>query len=243
VAAAAWRWSDSAKAIIEWTAGLVLGVLVSPVMALTWAIVRLTTAGPGIYTQTRVGRGGHHFRIYKFRTMYHNCEAVGGAKWSTKGDTRVTPLGGILRKLHLDELPQLWNVLRGEMCLVGPRPERPEFVDKLSVSVPGYLGRLAVRPGVTGLAQIQLPPDTDLQSVAKKLTLDVCYINARGTWLDLRIILGTVVYLVGFSFTTVRKVFRLPNPLAAAQQEQPTRSEMPALTETQTVRVFTTGNK
>src|SRR5213078_1616461 len=115
-----------------------------------WVLVRLTSAGPGFYSQVRVGRGGRPYRIYKIRTMYHNCEAVSGVRWSTKNDPRVTPVGGVLRQLHLDELPQLWNVLVGDMSLVGPRPERPEFVAELTKQIPYYGQRHALRPGITG---------------------------------------------------------------------------------------------
>jgi lipopolysaccharide/colanic/teichoic acid biosynthesis glycosyltransferase len=145
--------------------------------------------------------------------MTHNCELKSGAKWCVRHDPRITPLGRILRKLHLDELPQLWNVLRGEMSLVGPRPERPEFVKPLSEALPGYADRHRVRPGITGLAQIQLPADTDIESVRTKLVLDRCYAENRSLWLDLRIMIGTAVYLLGFSYATVRRVMRLPNPL------------------------------
>ena len=109
----------------------------------------------------------------------------------------MTPLGRFLRKTHLDELPQLWNVIRGEMSLVGPRPERPEFVEQLERVVPDYLHRLAVRPGVTGLAQVQLPPDTDLQSVHRKVTCDLFYIQQMNPLLDLQIILATATKVFG----------------------------------------------
>jgi lipopolysaccharide/colanic/teichoic acid biosynthesis glycosyltransferase len=211
------------KRLFDRMAGLVLFVVLFPVMAIAWALVRLTSVGPGIYSQTRVGLGGRNYRIYKLRTMTHNCEAkTGGARWSTKGDTRVTPLGKSLRKLHLDELPQLWNVIRGEMSLVGPRPERPEFVGLLSEQIPGYRDRLLVPPGVTGLAQIQLPPDTDLQSVRDKLVLDRSYVLSRGLWLDLRLIAGTGVYLLGFSYRSVRRLFSLPNPLSESRKSPET---------------------
>jgi lipopolysaccharide/colanic/teichoic acid biosynthesis glycosyltransferase len=207
------------KRIFDRTAGFTLFVLFFPAMAIAWALVRLTSNGPGIYTQTRVGLDGQNYRIFKLRTMTHNCEAkTGGAKWSTKGDTRVTPLGKILRTLHIDELPQLWNVIRGDMSLVGPRPERPEFVGLLTEQIPGYRDRLLVPPGVTGLAQIQLPADTDLQSVRDKLVLDRAYVQFRGLWLDLRLIAGTGFYLLGFSYAAVQSLFSLPNPLAESRK-------------------------
>lgn len=206
--------SDRLKRACDLLLGAVMFAAAVPVIVLLWAAVRLTSAGPGFYSQVRVGRNGRHYRIFKLRTMTHNCEAKTGAQWCTRRDSRVTPLGRILRKLHLDELPQLWNVLRGDMSLVGPRPERPEFVVPLSREIPGYMDRHRVRPGVTGLAQIQLPPDTDLDSVRAKLVLDGSYIENRSLWLDLRIMLGTAIYLFGFSYATVRRLLRLPNPLA-----------------------------
>jgi lipopolysaccharide/colanic/teichoic acid biosynthesis glycosyltransferase len=205
--------ADRFKRACDLLFGVVLLFAVAPVVLATWAVVKATSAGPGFYSQVRVGRGGRPYRIFKIRTMTHNCEAGSGAKWATKGDARITPVGRVLRKLHLDELPQVWNVLRGDMSLVGPRPERPEFVVPLSAEIEGYPERLRVRPGVTGLAQIQLPPDTDIESVRKKLVLDRHYVEHVGLWLDLRIMLGTVVYLVGFSYAQVRRLLGLPNPL------------------------------
>ena len=208
------RRYDLVKRVLDLFAGSLLFVLALPVIVVGWSLVRATSAGAGIYTQTRVGLGGRYFLIYKLRTMAHNCEATtGGAKWSTAGDTRVTPVGRIFRKLHIDELPQLWNVIIGDMSLVGPRPERPEFVKPLSLSIPNYTRRLAVRPGVTGLAQIQLPPDTNLESVCQKVVMDRCYIDNRGLCLDLRIIVGTAIYLVGFSYVRVRRLLALPSPI------------------------------
>src|SRR5262249_20718427 len=155
--------------------------------------------GPAIYSQVRLGRGGRPFLIYKLRTMYHKCEAETGPQWCAKGDPRVTPVGRFLRTTHIDELPQLWNVLRGDMSLVGPRPERPEIIDELERHLAGYRNRLSVKPGVTGLAQIQLPSDTTVESVREKLILDLCYVQRFGAWLDFRIQVGTILYLAGVS--------------------------------------------
>jgi lipopolysaccharide/colanic/teichoic acid biosynthesis glycosyltransferase len=188
--------------------------LALPMIIALWIAVRVTSSGPGFYSQVRVGRNGRPYRILKLRTMTHNCELKSGAQWSTRNDTRITPLGRVLRKLHLDELPQLWNVFRGEMSLVGPRPERPEFVGPLSTAVPGYDERHLVRPGVTGLAQIQQAADTDISSVRTKVVFDRYYAYNQSLWLDARIMLGTAIYLVGFSYATVRRLMRLPNPLA-----------------------------
>ena len=185
-------------------------VLAAPVMLLTALAVKLTSPGPVLYSQTRVGKGGRPFTLYKIRSMTHDCEKHSGARWSTPGDSRVTPLGAFLRKTHLDELPQLWNVLRGDMSLVGPRPERPEFIPALERAVPHYRDRLAVRPGVTGLAQVQLPPDTDLGSVRRKVAYDLYYIRYRGLWLDLRLIACTAVHMAGVPYRALCLLFSMP---------------------------------
>jgi lipopolysaccharide/colanic/teichoic acid biosynthesis glycosyltransferase len=176
-----------------------------PLVLACVVLVRLTSRGPAIYTQTRVGRGGRVFTLYKIRTMYHNCERQTGPRWSPPNDPRITPLGRILRKLHLDELPQLWNVLKGDMSLIGPRPERPEIVARLRESVPGYDRRHAVKPGITGYAQIHLPPDTCLRSVKNKLVFDLFYIRHRSTRLELYILLATGLKLFGLKKLYQRK--------------------------------------
>src|SRR3954471_12705663 len=144
------------KRAVEFTAALALLALTAPLLLLAALLIKLTSRGPAFYTQTRVGLGGRPFTIYKLRTMIHKAESLTGPRWSLPGDPRVTRFGQFLRLTHLDELPQLWNVLRGDMSLIGPRPERPEFVPELEQALPGYRKRLAVRPGVTGLAQVQL---------------------------------------------------------------------------------------
>src|SRR5262249_14297707 len=158
----------------------------------------------------------HPFRIYKLRTMTHNCEKISGARWSTPGDTRITWLGRFLRRTHLDELPQLWNVLKGDMSLVGPRPERPEFLPELERAVPRYRERLHVKPGVTGLAQVQLPADVDVASVRRKVAYDLHYIRRLGFWLDLRLIACTALRVLGFPYHRGARLFRLPSPEAAS---------------------------
>jgi lipopolysaccharide/colanic/teichoic acid biosynthesis glycosyltransferase len=204
-----------AKRLIDLCFASLILTVAAPVMALAWALVRLTSRGPGFYSQARVGRDGEPFVILKLRTMYHDCEARSGVKWATRNDPRVTPVGRILRKLHIDELPQLLNILRGDMSLVGPRPERPEFVGPLSQALPNYADRLRVRPGLTGLAQIQLPPDIDLESVRRKLVLDRVYVARCGLGLDVRLLVATAAYLCGVSFVGVRRALWLPNPLSA----------------------------
>ena len=174
MAPAGWfRW----KPAIDWTVALLLLVPAGAIVAILVLLVRATSKGPGLYRQIRVGKDGRHFTIYKIRTMRADAEAASGPVWTRPHDPRITLLGRILRKLHLDELPQIFNVLRGEMSFIGPRPERPEFVSVLAAAVPGYRQRLAVRPGITGLAQVNLPSDTDLSSVRRKLVLDCEYLQ------------------------------------------------------------------
>ncbi len=199
------------KEVLDCVLAAGLMVLAAPVILAAAAFVKLTSRGPAFYTQARVGLNWRVFRIYKIRTMYHNCEAASGAKWATAGDPRVTFIGRILRKTHVDELPQLWNVLRGDMSLVGPRPERPEFVARLGVEVDRYLERLRVRPGVTGLAQVQLPADTDLESVRLKLRYDLHYIENAGLWLDLRLMLSTAFKMLHLPFGVARVLLRIPS--------------------------------
>jgi lipopolysaccharide/colanic/teichoic acid biosynthesis glycosyltransferase len=191
--------------------GSLLALLTAPIILLAMVLVRLTSKGPSIYTQVRLGRGNCSYTIYKIRTMYENCEAESGPKWATKGDSRVTPIGRILRSTHIDELPQLWNVLRGEMSLVGPRPERPAIASNLELVIPCYGDRLQVRPGLTGLAQIQLPPDTSLADVRRKLACDLYYIRYADFWLDLRILLSTGTYVMGIPFKFPRDLLRIPS--------------------------------
>jgi lipopolysaccharide/colanic/teichoic acid biosynthesis glycosyltransferase len=187
-----------------------------PVLAVAALLVRLTSPGPALYSQRRLGRGGRPFTIYKLRSMRHDCEKDSGVKWSTPGDVRVTRVGRWLRRTHVDELPQLWNVLRGDMSLIGPRPERPELTPALERALPGYRDRLMVKPGLTGLAQIQLPPDTDLGSVRRKLILDRYYVRRRGAWLDLRVAVATAFYLLGLPFPALRMLFAFPAPTGVA---------------------------
>jgi lipopolysaccharide/colanic/teichoic acid biosynthesis glycosyltransferase len=199
------------KGALDLLLALVLLVLAAPVIGLTALLVKLTSRGPALYSQTRVGRYGRPYAIYKIRTMYHQCEQRTGPCWAVPKDPRVTPLGRFLRWAHIDELPQLWNVLRGDMSLVGPRPERPEFFPHLEKHVPFYRERLAVRPGVTGLAQVQRPADTDVESVRKKLAYDLYYVQNMSLYLDLRILLSTALKVLGVSFPVLRKVFLMPS--------------------------------
>jgi lipopolysaccharide/colanic/teichoic acid biosynthesis glycosyltransferase len=183
---------------VERLLGISLLLPALPLIALCWCAVKITSRGPGIYRQTRVGHRGETFQVLKLRTMRVDAEA-NGPQWSAKGDSRITGLGKVFRKLHLDELPQLFNVARGEMVLVGPRPERPEFVQLLSEVIPGYQRRLIVKPGITGVAQINLPPDTDLRSVERKQILDLYHIDNAGLWMDERMIVLTAFRVLAIS--------------------------------------------
>ncbi len=175
---------------------LVLGIigliLTLPLMLVAALAVKLSSKGPIFYRQRRVGLDGHIFTLYKFRSMYVDAEARTGAVWAKKDDPRITPVGKWLRKLRLDELPQFWNVVRGDMTIVGPRPERPEFVELLAQQIPYYRQRLAVKPGITGWAQINHKyGDTQLDAMIK-LEYDLYYIKHIAPALDFYIIFHTI---------------------------------------------------
>jgi len=203
-------WYGKIKGMIDCTLALIALVLSAPLVALAAAAVKLTSRGPVFYSQVRLGRGGKPFTIYKIRTMVADCEKHSGAQWSTPGDARITAVGRFLRKTHIDELPQLWNVLRADMSLVGPRPERPEFVPQLEQALSRYCERLRVRPGVSGLAQVQLPPDTDLDSVRRKLAHDLFYVSHMSLWLDLRILISTGLHVLGLPYALSARLLALP---------------------------------
>jgi sugar transferase (PEP-CTERM system associated) len=171
--------------------GLVGFLVLIPLMLLVALAVRLTSKGPVLYRQNRVGLNGKEFTLYKFRSMRTDAEAATGAVWATRDDPRVTPIGRWLRRLRLDELPQLFNVVRGEMSIVGPRPERPEFVRTLSEQIPFYRQRHCVRPGVTGWAQINYKYGETLEDTIVKLEYDLYYIKNLSPSLDAYILFHT----------------------------------------------------
>jgi len=143
--------------------------------------------------------------------MQHDCERLTDPRWATKaGDSRVTPVGEFLRLSHLDELPQLWNVIRGDMSLVGPRPERPEFVAQLRREIHGYEGRMRDRPGITGLAQVRLPSDERVDDIRRKVRYDLLYIESLSAHLDLKILVGTAFKLAGVPFQRTGQILDLP---------------------------------
>lgn len=172
----------------------VLGLTVFlPILGISAVFIKLTSRGPVIYKQDRVGRNGRIFKIYKLRTMRVDAEKETGPVWAKEDDPRVTPVGRFLRKTHIDEIPQLLNVVKGQMSIVGPRPERPEMVRDLKELVLDYEKRLAVKPGITGLAQIWHKYDETLGDVKKKIKYDILYIKKMCLLVDLRIMANTFI--------------------------------------------------
>ena len=197
------------KRYVDFPLALLLAILSLPIVLVAWLLVRLTSQGPGFYQQVRLGLDGRPFTIYKIRSMRVDAEVATGAVWAARKDRRVTLVGKFLRKTHIDELPQLYNVLKGDMDLVGPRPERPEFVTELEKRIDGYAYRLYVKPGVTGLAQLNQEPDVDLHDVRRKLVFDFEYIEQCSFWLDIRLLLCTMLKAVLLCRPPVLKIFGL----------------------------------
>jgi sugar transferase (PEP-CTERM system associated) len=186
------KWVLAIKRLFDVLAaglGLIIG---APVMLLVAAAVKLTSRGPVLYHQTRVGQHGRPFIVHKFRSMRVDAEATTGAVWASKQDSRVTPIGRFLRKARLDEMPQLWNVLVGEMSFVGPRPERPEFVESLTKQIPFYGERHVVKPGVTGWAQVSYSYGASVEDALEKLQYDLFYAKNLTLPFDLLIVFQTV---------------------------------------------------
>lgn len=206
--------SELVSRVFNFVMALVLFVVALPVMVLTAVMIMLTSRGPALYTQTRVGvdrrwartralnerrredLGGVPFTIYKFRSMRLDAEVNGQAVWAKKDDDRVTRVGKFVRKTRLDELPQLFNVIRGDMNIVGPRPERPSIFVRLREQIVEYPVRQRVKPGITGLAQIKNPYDTCLDDVRRKVAFDIEYMRRQSLTEDIRIMLQTVPVMV-----------------------------------------------
>jgi lipopolysaccharide/colanic/teichoic acid biosynthesis glycosyltransferase len=206
--------SELASRALNVAAALGLACLAAPVMIVTAVLIRLTSKGPILYTQTRVGLdrrwsrtqalrerrtedlGGTPFTIYKFRSMRVDAEANGQAVWASVNDSRVTPIGRLIRRTRIDELPQLMNVLRGDMNLVGPRPERPSIFVRLREQIGNYPVRQRVKPGITGLAQVSHPYDSSIDDVRKKVAFDVEYMTRQSVLTDLVIMLKTFPVMV-----------------------------------------------
>lgn len=169
--------------------------LLSILIPAIWLANYLFSPGPLFYMQRRTGLHGNDFSIIKFRTMRIDAEADVGPMWAKRNDSRITVVGRVLRKTHMDELPQLWNLLKGDMSLIGPRPERPVFVEQLRDEIPGYADRHCIKPGITGLAQVRYPYGASVKDAAAKLEYDLFYLQKQNWRLDLKILGLTVVHM------------------------------------------------
>ena len=191
-------WEKTVKRIIDIVFSLIILVCFFPVGLIIGALIRIETKGPIFYTQERVGKDGKLFKIIKFRSMVTGAEKITGPIWASVNDSRVTKVGRILRKLRLDEVPQFINVLDGNMSLIGPRPERPYFVEKLRKVFPLYTRRLRIQPGITGWAQVKGEYDQSLEHVKQKLEYDLFYLENMSLRMDMKIIVNTFyVMLIG----------------------------------------------
>ncbi len=189
-------WEKVAKRLMDIVVSLVILVVGLPLWILIAILIKIDSPGPVIYKQKRVGKDDKIFTLYKFRSMFKDAEKMTGPVWAVKNDPRVTRVGRIIRKLHLDEVPQFINVLKGDMSLIGPRPERPEFVEKLSSQIPLYKRRLRVKPGITGWAQIKYKYDETIEDVKMKLKYDLFYIENMSLRMDLKIIIYTILHIL-----------------------------------------------
>ncbi len=189
-------WERFMKRAMDVVISAVVLVLASPVFVLVAVAVRLSSSGPALFRQARVGLHGREFTIFKFRTMYEDAEKRTGPVFAQKNDPRLTPIGGLMRKLRLDELPQFWNVLRGDMSLVGPRPERAYFVEQFKEKIPLYTRRLRVKPGITGWAQVKWKYDESFEDVVEKTKYDLFYVENISLRMDLKILFNTIITVV-----------------------------------------------
>ena len=177
------------KVVMDFVLALIGLIVFSPIIFIFAILIKIETPGPAFYLQERVGYCGRIFKVIKLRSMRIDAE-INGPKWAEKNDSRVTKIGRFIRKTRIDELPQLLNVLKGDMSLIGPRPERPIFTLKFNQEIPGFVTRLSVKPGITGWAQINGGYDI---TPKRKLELDQYYINNFSFWLDLKILWKTVL--------------------------------------------------
>jgi exopolysaccharide biosynthesis polyprenyl glycosylphosphotransferase len=180
------------RRVLDLAIALGLLVFTLPVLLATAVAIKLDSPGPVFYRQERVGRGGRVFQLFKFRSMVVDAEVGGAPRWASKRDPRVTRVGRFIRLTRLDEVPQVLNVLRGDMALVGPRPERPAFVEQLGQAIPHYDDRALVRPGITGWAQVNYPYGASVEDARMKLAYDLYYLGRRSLFLDLLILVATV---------------------------------------------------
>ncbi|MGH2549605.1 MAG: sugar transferase [Thermomicrobiales bacterium] len=188
--------SGTAKRAFDLIVGIGIGIAVLPLIPIVILAIRLDSPGRVFYSQERVGLNGRRFQIFKFRSMRNDAER-NGAQWAQKNDSRVTRVGRIMRNTRIDELPQLWNVLRGDMTLVGPRPERPQFTEQLSEQLPGYNARHIVKPGLTGWAQVNYRYASSLHDTRIKTEYDLFYVKHSSLALDAKILAKTVAVVVG----------------------------------------------
>lgn len=183
------------KRIMDVTISIFTLLILSPILIVVSILIKITSSGPVLYKQIRVGRKGKEFYIYKFRSMIENSEEY-GPEWAGEKDPRITKLGRVLRKTYIDEIPQMINVLKNEMSLIGPRPERPFFVEQLKKEIPYYYKRLTIKPGITGWAQIKHKYDSSLEDVRTKLQYDFYYIENMSLKLDFRIMINTLIVIL-----------------------------------------------
>jgi exopolysaccharide biosynthesis polyprenyl glycosylphosphotransferase len=186
-------WEAQIKRLVDIVASFLILFIGAPFWLLLIAIIKITSKGPAVFKQERVGQNGKHFIMYKFRSMFSDAEKLSGPKWATENDPRITPMGRILRKTRLDEIPQFVNVLKGEMSLVGPRPERQYFVDQLKKEIPWYVRRIKMKPGITGWAQVKHKYDATIEDVKQKVIYDLYYFENMSLSLDLKILLRTII--------------------------------------------------
>jgi exopolysaccharide biosynthesis polyprenyl glycosylphosphotransferase len=190
------EWEKKLKRISDVIISFIILIITLPLSFLVSLLIKLDSKGPVLFKQERIGMNNKIFKIYKFRSMYMDAEKSTGPVWSTKDDPRVTRTGKILRKLRIDEIPQMFNVLKGEMSLVGPRPERPYFVEQLSQQIPYYKRRLKVRPGITGWAQVKHKYDESIEDVKVKLRYDLFYIENMSLRMDIKILARTILVVI-----------------------------------------------
>lgn len=189
-------WEQFMKRVMDIVLSSIVLIVMAIPMLIIMLIIRLSSPGPAIYQQERVGKYSRIFTIYKFRTMRQDAEVSSGPMWAMQDDPRITKVGYWLRKLRLDEFPQLFNVLKGEMSLVGPRPERQFFVDEFKKKIPLYTRRLRVKPGITGWAQVKWKYDSSFEDVSEKIKYDLFYVENMSLRMDLKILINTLVTII-----------------------------------------------
>jgi exopolysaccharide biosynthesis polyprenyl glycosylphosphotransferase len=186
-------WEAQIKRLMDIVVSICVLTIGAPIWLLTIIAIKLTSLGPAVYSQIRVGQNGKNYTMYKFRSMYQDAEKRSGPQWATENDPRITPMGRFVRKTRLDEIPQFVNVLKGEMSLVGPRPERPFFVEQLKKEIPWYVRRIKMKPGITGWAQVKHKYDSSIEDVKQKVLFDLYYFENMSILLDIKILIRTIL--------------------------------------------------